>query len=168
MGPGQVKETYKYIITQRGEVWFLRDIYKLCWELVGKWEKWGQFPREKDLWAGILHTSRKFPVRQERHKGNFLYQRNSGSCGTTRSKSFIYPFSLSPILQTSQENFLPLLLSILFCAQNRTQPWKLQQNAVVSSPSCAGDREHQGFKLNFQRAWVMEMTPDHPGIPLGL
>ena len=94
MGPGQVKETYKYIITQRGEGWFLRDIYKLCWELVGKWEKWGQFPREKDLWAGILHTSRKFPVRQERHKGNFLYQRNSGSCGTTRSKSFIYPFSL--------------------------------------------------------------------------
>lgn len=123
MGPGQVKETYKYIITQRCEVWFLRDIYKLCWELVGKWGKWGQFPREKDLWAGILHTSRKFPVRQERHKGNFLYQRNSGSCGTTRSKSFIYPFSLFfPILQTSQENFPSsrALHSILCPKQNPT------------------------------------------------
>ena len=59
---------------------------------------------------------------------------------------------------------LPLVLSILFCAQNRTQPWKLQQNTVVSTPSFTGDREHEGFKLNFQRAWVMEMTPDHPGI----
>ena len=153
MGPSQVKETYKYIITQRCEVWFLRDIYTLCWEPVGKWGKWGQFPKEEDLWAGILCTCRKFPVWQERHKWNFLHQRNSGSCGTTRSKSFIYPFSLFPqYFRHLRKIPLPLLFSILFCAQNRTQPWKLQQNTVVCTPSCMGDREHQGFKLNFQRA----------------
>lgn len=39
-----------------------------------------------------------------------------------------------------------------------------QQNTVVCTPSCMGDGEHQGFKLNFRGAQVMEMTLDHPGI----
>lgn len=29
---------------------------------------------------------------------------------------------------------------------------------------CMGDKEHQGFKLNKQRAQAMEMTHMHPGI----
>ena len=50
MGPSQVEEIYKQIITKQCEVCFQRDIYKLCWELVGKLvRKMGAAPQRRGL-----------------------------------------------------------------------------------------------------------------------
>lgn len=138
IGPSQVEETYKQIITKRCEMCFHREILKLYWELMGELGM-GTAPQRRGLlWAGALRRNKELPVWPEEHRRDFLFQGHNMNCGTTG-----HPASFTPSLSFPQNSRHFRKIPFLSCSHLHSKP-KVELKPCIKTqygfPSHGGQR----------------------------